>query len=696
MKEVIALAAFFLSAVTAGCSEAAHEKGNRLANASSPYLRAHANNPVSWYEWGEEALAQAAKENKPVLISIGYAACHWCHVMEKESYMDTGIARIMNENFICIKVDREERPDIDNIYSNALQLLTGSSGWPLHAFALPDGKPFFAGTYFPKNSFRKLLTDIADAYKRKHTLVVTQANALTNGIAEDNLFKADSNGTATAINKADYLRLFDSIYIKADTVNGGIKGAPKFPTPAFGEFLLQHYYTSKNPLALNAATVTLKKMALGGLYDQVEGGFARYTTDSSWRMPHFEKMLYDNGQLISLYAHAYQLTKDAFYKNIFEETITFVTKNMAAPGGAYYSSLNADTDAGEGTYYAWTEKDFSSAVGNDKNLAAYYHVTTPGNWNAAANILYADETPDAYALNKKTDPALFERQLQQAKQLLIRERNKRLKPSTDTKIITAWNGMMIKGLADAYAASANITYLKQAVTCAGFIEKNMLAANGRLQRNYTNEKKGVEGFLDDYIWTAAAFIRLYEISFDDHWLLLAKKITDYAVANFSDSRSGLFFYSKTQALGTGLRKIDIADGDTPSPNALMAKLLHNLGKIFDDTSYINRSNRMHTAVAEKVTTRPIYHIQWCIEAGRLTAKSYEVVVMGKDALQRNRELQLSYFPASIFAGSTTKQDQYPLLKDKWVTGKTFIYVCTNNTCKRPEEETAKALMLVQQ
>lgn len=696
MIRTIAWAVCFLCAVTVGCNDTAHKKGNRLAQASSPYLRAHAGNPVDWYEWGEEALAKAAKENKPVLVSIGYAACHWCHVMENESYMDTGIARIMNENFVCIKVDREERPDIDNIYSNALQLLTGSSGWPLHAFALPDGKPFFAGTYFPKNSFRKLLLDIADAYKRKHQLVVTQANALTNGMAENDLFTAATADNTTAINKAWYLRLFDSIYKKADLINGGIKGAPKFPTPAFTEFMLQHSYTSKSASALKAATITLKKMALGGLYDQVEGGFARYTTDSSWRLPHFEKMLYDNGQLVSLYAHAYQLTKEEFYKTIFTETIAFVNKNLAAPGGAFYSSLNADTEEGEGAYYAWTEKDFTAAAGNDKNLAAYFHVTTPGNWNATANILYAEETAEAFAGNKKINPAAFTQQLQRAKLQLMAARNKRIKPSADTKIIASWNGMMIKGLADAYAASATAAYLNQAIACAGFIEKNMLAADGRLQRNYSAGKADSDGFLDDYAWTAAAFVRLYEVSFDDHWLLLAKKITDYAVTNFLDTKSGLFFYSKKQALGTGLRKIDIADGDTPSPNALMAKLLRSLGKVFDDTVYINRSDRMLAAVADKISAAPIYHMQWCSEAGRLTAKSYEVVITGKDALQRNRELQLSYLPTSIIAGSTGRQDTYPLLKDKWVAGKTFIYVCTNNTCKKPEEETAKALMQAQQ
>ena len=694
MRSIFFFTALSLYVAFSGCNNTAHKKTNRLEHAASPYLRTHADNTVDWYEWGDEALDRARKENKPVLVSIGYSACHWCHVMEKESYQDTGIARILNENFICIKVDREERPDIDNVYSTALQLLSGNSGWPLHAFALPDGKPFFAGTYFPKSSFRKLLLDIANAYKNKHALVVTQANALTNGMAENNLFNTDSSRNTIAFDENNYKHLFDSVYQKTDIINGGIKGAPKFPTPVFAEFMLQHYYTTNNSAALRAATVTLKKMALGGLYDQVAGGFARYTTDSSWHIPHFEKMLYDNGQLISLYAHAYQLTKDDFFKNIFTETIEFISNNLAAPGGGYYSSLNADTEDGEGAYYAWSAKEFNTITGNNTNLSSYYHITTPGNWNTTANILYATETPDVFATARKTDPAVFVQQLQQAKQQLLAQRSKRVAPSADTKIIAAWNAIMLKGLADAYAATGTSAYLEKAVGCARFIERELLLNDGGLQRTYIPGGKKATGFLDDYAWTATAFTRLYEISFDDHWLQLAKKITDYTITNFLDKKSGLFFYTKTQAPG-GLQKIDITDGDVSSPNALMAKMLRYTGIVFDDTAYTTMSNRMLSTVAGSVSLQPVYHLEWCRLAGLLNAKNYEVVIMGKEALQKNKELQLSYLPTCITAGSATPSI-YPLLKDRWVEGKTMIYVCTGSTCRRPEEMASKAIAQITQ
>ena len=316
-----------------GCSGPKQKQPNRLQYASSPYLKEHADNPVDWYEWGEEALTKAKKENKPLLISIGYASCHWCHVMEKESFMDTAVARVMNENFICIKVDREERPDIDAIYMNALQLLSGNSGWPLNAFALPDGKPFYAGTYYTRNNWISLLNEVSKSYHTRYKLVETQAKALVNGIAEE-----DHSLISKVLQRPDAVNvnikgLYENIYQQADHLNGGFKGAPKFPTAALAEYMLQQYYINGNKESLKLATITLKKMALGGIYDQVGGGFARYTTDSLWRTPHFEKMLYDNALLVSVYAHAYQLTKDVFYKSVMSETLDFINQSLAAPGG---------------------------------------------------------------------------------------------------------------------------------------------------------------------------------------------------------------------------------------------------------------------------------------------------------------------------------------------------------------------------
>ncbi len=676
---------FFLS----GCSGPKQKQPNRLQYASSPYLKEHADNPVDWYEWGEEALTKAKKENKPLLISIGYASCHWCHVMEKESFMDTAVARVMNENFICIKVDREERPDIDNIYMNALQLLSGNSGWPLNAFALPDGKPFYAGTYYTRNNWISLLKDVSKSYHTRYKLVETQAQALLNGIAEE-----DDSLISKVLQKPDAVTvnikgLYENIYQQADHLNGGFKGAPKFPTAAMAEYMLQQYYINGNKESLALATVTLKKMALGGIYDQVGGGFARYTTDSLWRTPHFEKMLYDNALLVSVYAHAYQLTKDGFYKNVMSETMDFINQSLAAPGGGYYSSLNADTEDGEGEYYSWNKDVLNKVIGGDDMIASYFNVLQSGNWKPSKNILYAHQTPGEFAVLNKINPAAFSVRLNTAKANLLKERNKRIKPAVDTKIITSWNAMLVKAYADAYAASGTESYLTKAKECAAFIEKNLTSKEGSLKRNFKDGKAMIEGFLDDYAWTSSAFIRLYEVSFESHWLSMSKQITDYAVKSFFNQKTNLFYYAKQQA-DLVVRKTEVSDDAIPSSNAVLAKTLFTLGTTYDDTSYSQKGVQMFRAVEERVKRAPRYYTQWSAFASFLSAKNYEVVIMGKDALKKNKELQQNYLPTSIIMGGT-HEENLPLLANKFSKDKTLIYVCTDKVCKKPEEETSKAL-----
>lgn len=671
------------------------DRKNHLATATSPYLLEHADNPVEWYEWGKLPLAVATKENKPLLISIGYAACHWCHVMEKESFMDTSVARIMNENFICIKVDREERPDIDNIYMNALQLLSGGGGWPLNAFALPDGKPFFAGTYYSKTSWKNLLQEIAAAYKKKHDLVLKQAESILNGIRDEELLFVDTSLVIEKAELASYTELFDSIYAQSDLKNGGFKGTPKFPFAAFTEFMLQHYYLTGNQEALKIATTTLNKMALGGIYDQVGGGFARYATDSQWHIPHFEKMLYDNGQLISLYSHAYQVTKNEFYKNILSQTIDFIEINLSATEGGFYSSLNADTKEGEGKYYTWTASDFNNVVGDNKIIPDYFHISTDGNWKDGENILYAKATPGEFAIENKMKPEEFAAGLQNVRKRLLELRNNRNKPTVDTKILTAWNGMMIKGLVDAYMATGTETYFEKAKKAAIFLEKFMIDENGNVKRNFKDGVASIDGFLDDYAWTAAALIRLYEAGFDIKWLSLARKITDRAINIFFNKTNGLFFYTGMNSdAGMILRKTEISDNTTPSSNAIMARVLYNLGTIYDDSVYINSAKRMYTAVFERVKNLPRYHIQWCNFAGLLSGRVYEIIIMGKDALQKNKKLQQTFLPTSILMGGT-REDNLPLVQDKLLLNKTLIYVCTKKYCKKPVEEVSEALMQVQ-
>ena len=670
------------------CSSAG--KKNRLASASSPYLQQHADNPVDWHEWNDEALATAKKENKPLLVSIGYASCHWCHVMEKESFMDTAVARVMNENFVCIKVDREERPDIDNIYMDACQLISGGGGWPLNAFALPDGKPFFAGTYYSKSGWLSLLKDISKAYKEKHDLVVKQADGLTKGIAAEDLSFIRVDNTAIVMNNQGYQNLFDSIYLKTDTVNGGLKGAPKFPMPAVTEFLFQNYYLTGNKKSLDAASNTLNKMALGGIYDQLEGGFARYATDNEWRIPHFEKMLYDNAQLISLYAHAYQITQNNFYKTIVTETISFIERNLASSYGGYYSSLNADTEDGEGQFYTWKESDFKKITGTESLLAEYFNVSPMGNWNKGNNILFAKYTPQEFAELKKQTPDQFISLLNKAKKILLEERNKRNKPVADTKILTAWNAMMIKAYADAYIATEIEDYLAKAIMIANFLEKNLLGNDGSLKRNFKDGKTSINGFFDDYSWTASAFIKLYSVSFDVNWVTLAKQITDHAIKNFYSKDAGLFYNTALNESKLAVRKMEIDDDAIPSSNSIMAGTLYSLGIIYDDSSYNNMSKRMLASVVSKVNLFPVYHAQWCSLAGLFSQGTYEVVVMGKNAIAKNKELQKKYLPDCVIMGETDKEN-LPLLENKLPENRTLIYVCTNKICKRPVENVIEAL-----
>lgn len=691
-KNMLIYALLFLLLFFCACDS---KKQNRLTKASSPYLQEHADNPVNWYEWGDEALAKAKKENKPLLVSVGYASCHWCHQMEKESFLDTAVARIMNENFVCIKVDREERPDIDNIYMNACQLISGNAGWPLNAFALPDGKPFFAGTYYSKQSWTNLLNNIATAYKKQYNKVMLQAQSLASGIANLELAVL-TDSTETVANKSFYHDLFDSLYQKLDLTYGGYKGSPKFPLPSTAEFLLQYYFLTKDKQALDAAITTLTQMALGGIYDHIGGGFARYSTDSLWRIPHFEKMLYDNGQLMSVYAHVYQLTGNIFFKNIVQEIAAFTERDLRASNGGFYSSLNADTEEGEGEFYAWHQKEFKDKAGiNDPELiASYYNISEKGNWEKNKNILYASLTPEEYAVKNNLNTATFYNHLITAKKALFSERNKRAKPATDDKILTSWNSLMLKGYLDAYAALGNENYLQISLANAHFLEHNMLQKDGSLLRSYRNNQSTINGFLDDYALLSKSFIRLYQLTFDKHWLSLAQNLADYAIKHFYDAKSGMFYYTSSQT-GSVIKKIEIADNVIPSSNAVMAEVLYDLGVYFEKEDYSNRSSRMLSLLHNQMLKGVDYYTAWCFLSGLYSYGTNEVAIIGKDVMKKNRELQKHYLPQSVFMGSTSEEN-LSLLQNKYSKAATLIYVCTNRTCKLPVEETALALKQLMQ
>ncbi|MEO6547327.1 MAG: thioredoxin domain-containing protein [Ferruginibacter sp.] len=692
LDDLCAVAMFaMLTLLLFGCKASPQKFQNRLSSASNPYLREHADNPVDWYEWGDAALEKARKENKPLLISIGYAACHWCHQMEEESFMDTAVARVMNENFVCIKVDREERPDIDNLYLHACQLLNkGEAGWPLNAIALPDGKPFFAGTYYTKESWIALLKNITATYKNKYNKVVLQANALTFGIIDNDSALIGHNESLSTTNHL-YEASFQSLYNKIDLVNGGFKGQQKFPLPAAWEFVLQYYYHTKDARALAAVNTTLKKMALGGLYDQVGGGFARYTTDSLWRQPHFEKMLCDNAQLISLYTHAYQLTKDSFFKNIASESIAFVERELTATNGGFYCSLNADTKSGEGEFYKWTGADFSKVLNsNDATLVkTYFHVSDEGTAKNGKSILFAEQEPVVFAASNNLAASTFESMLNQSKASLLKDRNKRPKPTVDEKILTAWNGLMMQAYVDAYVAFGDPVYLERAKTSISFLKKHMIGEDGHLWRSFVNDKATVDGFLDDYAFVAKALVRLYEVTFDKECLLLADKICTYVVRNFYDAKSNYFFYNANGSQALAVRKIELFNNIIPSSNAVMAEVLSLLGTLLEKEDYLRMAKNMSSKISSAGDELSFNSPAWMKLIGGEAYGSHEVAIMGKNAIAMNLTLQKSFLPGSVFMGGS--EENLPLLNRKLPVEGTLIYVCMNKMCLRPTSEVAAAL-----
>ncbi len=683
---------------TLSCGQTSHRRSGRekypytnaLIHESSPYLLMHAHNPVNWYPWGAEALQKAKKEGKLLIISIGYASCHWCHVMEQESYSDTAVANYMNAHFVSIKVDREERPDIDQVYMNASQLLTGSGGWPLNAFALPDGKPFYTATYLPREQWMELLHQIVAAYKEHPEKVKEQADALTAGIRGQDLVKLPEDSATEKLN-AVYRQLFDSMKSSIDFKDGGFGAAPKFPLPAGWELLLQYHYLTGNNQALQAVTTTLDHIARGGIYDQLGGGFARYATDQYWRVPHFEKMLYDNGQLVSLYAHAYQVTHKPLYSAIVRQTLNFIKRELTDPEGGFYSSINADSQGEEGKFYVWTAKEIEDLL-DDKTarlIMEYYQISVVGNWGKGKNILYLHEDDTAFAQEQHITVTAWQTVLQKAKEVLFNARAKRIRPATDNKILTSWNALMLKGYIDAYRALGDKDYLAAALRNAKFLEEKMIKKDGSVRRNYMNGKADIPGLLDDYALLANTYIELYQVTFDLHWLTKAHDLAKYAIEHFLDPKSGLFFYTSDQQEGLIVRSKEIEDNVIPSSNSVMANVLYRLGIYYSNQTYIADSREMLDQVAAQIPGAVPYFANWAQLMGVMQKGPYEVAIMGKDALQKNRIMQQTYLPTSLFMGG--EKENLPLLEDKLMKGETMIYVCEDKVCKMPVTEVNQAL-----
>ena len=686
---------FFLVFILLFFSCVTKEKNNDLIYETSPYLLQHAYNPVNWKAWNAKTLALAKKENKLLIISVGYSACHWCHVMEEESFENDSIAKIMNDNFINIKVDREERPDVDKVYMNAVQLMTGSGGWPLNCIALPDGRPIFGGTYFTKEQWSKVLINISKLYKEEPQKAIQFAENLTKGIQESQLITL--NIEDPNFNDKDISVSIDLWKNQIDTIYGGLKGAPKFPTPSSLEFLLRYSHQFNDTSIRNYVETTLKKISYGGIYDQVSGGFSRYSVDEKWHIPHFEKMLYDNAQLVSLYSKAYLKTQNEEYKSVVVETLNFIKEELMAINGAFYSSLDADSknekgEKEEGAYYEWKEKDLKELLETDFTLfKEFYNINDFGFWEKDKYILIRNKSKEQFSKENKISLFVLNDKISRWKKVLKEAINKRSSPNLDDKVLTSWNALMIQGYIDAYSAFGTIEYLDFATKNANFLLENQLRKRGGLNRNYKNDKSTINAYSEDYATVIQAFISLYEVTLDEKWLIKSKELMDYLFINFFDENNKMFYFTSKEDKNLIAKKYEVIDGVIPSSNSIIANSLFKLGHYYSDKNYLKTSEQMLNNVKEDVKNNPANYSNWLSLMTNFTKPFYEVVIAGNNAKELNKSLINNYLPNILIAGTTKENNKLPLLAYKFNEEGTLIYVCVNGTCKRPQDSVKSAL-----
>lgn len=703
MRKLIILFSFQLAIVFTSNSQTTQNMTqqftNNLIHETSPYLLQHAHNPVNWFAWNEETLAKAKKENKLILISVGYAACHWCHVMEHESFEDVEVAQVMNSNYINIKVDREERPDIDQVYMNAVQLMTGQGGWPLNVVALPDGRPVWGGTYFKKEQWMQALEQIAELHAKKPEKLTEYADKLESGIKAVDLVKLNTD--EAVFSKAIIEKAVNNWSSHFDHQEGGMKRAPKFMMPNNYHFLLRYAYQNKDEDLLKYVNHTLTKIAYGGIFDQLEGGFSRYSVDARWHVPHFEKMLYDNAQLVSLYADAFLLTKNELYKEVITETLAFVKSNLTNSEGAFYSSLDADSNNASGTleegaFYVWKKEELQKLLKEDFQLFSnYYNINVDGYWEHDNYVLIRKESDASFI---KTHNITMEEFLQKKntwKEILLTERNKRDKPRLDDKSLTSWNALMLKGYIDAYRVLGNKEYIDVAKKNANFILNKQLEADGRLFHNYKNGKSTINGYLEDYAATIEAFIALYEVTLNEKWLNTARDLANYSLDHFFDDQSKMFFFTSNLDASLVSRSIEYRDNVIPASNSIMAKNLFKLSQYFDNIHFYKTVSTMLNNVKPEMQEYASGFSNWLDLMLNFTMPFYEVAIAGEDTSQKVKELNQTYLPNKLIAGSETKS-KLPLLQNRFIKDKTMIYVCLNKACKLPVSKTEDAIQLLKE
>ncbi|MEZ7887255.1 MAG: thioredoxin domain-containing protein [Flavobacteriales bacterium] len=660
------------------------EYTNKLINESSPYLLQHAHNPVEWYPWGDEAFEKAEKENKLVLISIGYSACHWCHVMEHESFEDSLTAEMMNKNFINIKVDREERPDVDQVYMNAVQLMTGSGGWPLNCFALPDGRPVYGGTYFPKDKWQQTLTSLQGLKENDPIKLEEYAKNLTAGIQQSELITRNEDPLET---KVEFLAQKVNEWSKYwDRKKGGPNRAPKFPLPNNYQFLLEYAFLSGDQESMDFVSTTLDQMARGGIYDQIGGGFARYSTDELWKAPHFEKMLYDNAQLVSLYSQAFTATQNPRYKKIVQETLAFIKRELTNKNGGFYSALDADSEGEEGKFYVWKKEELKEALTPEEFELAkdFYNVNNKGLWEHGNYILLMDENSD----DMLTEDSTLGNKLELIKSKLLARRETRIRPGLDDKILTSWNMLMIEAYLDAYIALEDEQYLNVAEQQMKFIFTNLITEDEGLFHLHKDGKSSINGYLEDYAFTISALLKMYQSTFDESYISQAESLMHYTVKHFLDEESGMFWFKSNKDEQLIAKKQENSDNVIPASNSVMAHNLFILSKLTYNQEFEKTGKQMLSNILPHIEYGQSYS-NWLRLYLYETYPFYEIAATGKNFRALTIELRKTYIPNKLILGAEKKSD-LPLLENKFFEEET-IFVCQNKTCQLPVKLVTDAL-----
>ncbi len=660
---------------------------NILAQETSPYLLQHASNPVHWQPWNDKTLREAEKQNKLLIVSIGYSACHWCHVMEHESFENTDVAHVMNAHFINIKIDREERPDVDATYMKAVQIMTGSGGWPLNVVCLPDGRPVWGGTYFRKNDWTNTLEQLQEMFQKQPEKIIEYAEKLHNGIKNISLVAVNKSDNDFTYNSEIVENLIAKWTKSFDLDFGGMSRSPKFMMPNNYMFLMNYGHQTNNLKLLNFVDLTLTKMAYGGLFDTIGGGFSRYSVDDKWHVPHFEKMLYDNAQLLSLYSNAFKRTQNPLYKTVVGKTVGFIENNLTNEDGGFFCALDADSlnsqsELEEGAFYVWTKPELQQLIGDDFDLfATLFNINDFGYWEHGNFVLIQNQRLEIIAKNNNITVDALILMKQKWETILFLEREKRPRPRLDNKCLCSWNALMIVGLVDAYKAFSNQNYLDMALKNANFIVGKMWSPGGFLYHIYTNDKLAIDGFLEDYAHFISACISLFQVTFDAVWLQYAKQLTDFCLENFLDNASGFFAFNSNNTETLLATHFETEDNVIPASNSVLANNLLYLSTAFENPHYEKIAINMLQHIVPNIDY-PSAFSNWLLAFMNMSETQKELAIVGYDAIAKSKNINQKYLPNYHVFGNI-ESSEIPFLKNKFIDGKSLFYVCENKTCGLP-------------